>query len=342
MKVLHITQYYEPHLGGVETHVKKISQELIKQGHEVTVLTQLHSIALPLEDKKDGVKIVRINTESKVINPFNYKLTIWQQMARQAQLLLKADVIHVHDVYWWLLPLLPLFWSKTFLTFHGWEGKFPVLLKSKLARWVWSKLALRTIHVGRYIQDFYWDKPDLIVYGGVYSKKKITPKKIDKKVKIVFIGRLEAENDLDKYLALAEKLKSKFNLEIIWVGDGEYRSACEQYGQVTGMVKDTGKYLANANLVWSASYLSILEAQARGKIVCALYENSLKESYLSSYPGSAQMLIEYDVDKMSSQIEKLIKNKKVFREYSLQAHQQSLQHSWEKVANQYQHLWRGK
>ncbi len=39
MKILHVTPAYFPTLGGCEVHVQKVSEGLVAQGHEVTVLT---------------------------------------------------------------------------------------------------------------------------------------------------------------------------------------------------------------------------------------------------------------------------------------------------------------
>ncbi|MBT3249894.1 MAG: glycosyltransferase family 4 protein [Candidatus Pacebacteria bacterium] len=338
VKILQITPFYEPRLGGVETHVNQVSKELIKQGHQVSVLTQLHDSSLPAQETINRVEVNRIDLGKNYDLKLIEKLTVWQQVAKHSQLLLKADIIHVHDVYWWLLPLLPLFWSKIYLTFHGWEGQFPVPFKNKLARWCWSKLALKTIHVGDYIQEFYWDKPDLVIYGGVINDQ-LKAKKIGKKIHIVFVGRLEAENDLEKYLTLAKKLKSILDIKITWVGDGFYREECERYGQVTGMVTDLTKYISKADLVWSASYLSILEAQAQGKIVCALYSQQLKERYLKSYPGSTYMLVSTSEEQLKKQILELLDNTLVLDKYSRQARLWAQQQTWKKIADQYQQLW---
>jgi len=337
--ILHITPFYEPHLGGIETHVKLLNKELIKQGHRVSVLTQRHDRDLPSQETINQVRVTRIDFEKSPLNKLIEKLVIWRQVAKHSQLLLKADIIHVHDVYWWLLPLLPLFWSKIYLTFHGWEGQFPVPWTNKLARWCWSKLALKTIHVGDYIQNFYWDKPDIVIYGGVKTTQKQISKKRAKKIRIIFIGRLEVENDLEKYLSLAKKLKSVLDIGITWVGDGFYKEECLQYGEVTGMVKNLTKYISQADLVWSASYLSILEAQAQGKIVCAFYSQGLKERYLKSFPGAPYMLITSSEEQMKMQTLKLLKNSSIFDKYSRQAQQWSRQQTWKKVADKYQQLW---
>lgn len=350
MKILHITPFYEPHLGGVETHVGALNKELVRRGHEVLVLTVHHDASLPLQENKNGVEIIRIDTETKYYNKLSYKLTLWRQVARQSQLLLTANVIHAHDVYWWLIPLLPLFWSKIYLTFHGWEGKYPVSWQSKLARWMWSKLALKTIHVGDYIKEFYWDKPNAVIYGGVKTsnkqiQKKLKSKKLieinapDRTIQIVFVGRLEKENDLEKYLSLAKKLKSIFNIEITWVGDGSYKYKCQKVGRVTGMVKNVTPYLAQADLVWAASYLSILEAQALGKIICAFYSHPLKQRYLETYPGSKLMLVGSNVEEMSQQILKLLSSPKILDQYSKNTQKWAGQQTWSKVANVYEKLW---
>lgn len=338
MKILHITPFYEPHLGGVETHVSAVSQELLKRGHEVSVLTQRHDVSLPYSEVIDEVKITRIDTEIKHYSKINYKITVWKQVAKHSQLLLKADVIHVHDVYWWLIPLLPLFWTKIFLTFHGWEGVYPVPWSHKLARWLWSKLALKTVHVGKYIQEFYWDEPDAITYGGVDVKKESLKKKA-KGLEVVFVGRLEAENDIEKYLELAKELRKNQKIKIFWVGDGEYKAECQKYGQVTGMVKDVSKYLIKADLVWAASYLSILEAQAKGKVVCAFYSHLLKRRYFETFPGSKLMLIGSSVKEMSDQISKLTKDSKILEKYSTNAKKWATEQSWAKVADIYEILW---
>jgi len=51
------------------------------------------------------------------------------------------------------------------------------------------------------------------------------------------------------------------------------------------------------------------------------------------------MLVEYDVEQMKTQIVKLIKNPRVFNQYSQAAQRWSQQQTWTKVADKYQRLW---
>lgn len=38
MRIVQVTSYFDPHVGGVETHVRELSRALAKRGHEVTVI----------------------------------------------------------------------------------------------------------------------------------------------------------------------------------------------------------------------------------------------------------------------------------------------------------------
>ena len=70
----------------------------------------------------------------------------------------------------------------------------------------------------------------------------------------------------------------------IFVGEGSYRKQAEKFGKVTGMVKDPQKYLVDADIVITSSYMSMLEAAAMGKPVIAIGNSELKEDYLNCHP----------------------------------------------------------
>lgn len=340
MKILQLSRDYYPHRGGVETHVQALSQELTHRGHQVQVLTLRHSDKLSLKEKINGVPVTRLDIKHHFSLPLFDKLETWQQLARHSKLLYQADIIQVHDVMWWLLPLIPLFISKIYLTFHGWEGEYPIPRRTKLARWLWSKLALRTIHVGDYIQQFYWDQPSAVVYGGVDLKNLPAKKtKKSKNLRLVFIGRLEQANDIELYLELVHLLQPDHRLKVIWVGDGAWREECEQIGTVTGMVAKPAEYLAQADLVLAASYLSILQAQALGKIVVSAYSQPLKESYLKTYPGSKWLLLGDSAAILHQQINQLFTDQSLQLRFSRSAQNWARQQTWSQVAAQYLQLW---
>lgn len=62
LKILISLLYYFPHTTGLTIHVQRIAEELVRRGHEVTVLTARYSNQLPRDDKltHKGVRIVRL------------------------------------------------------------------------------------------------------------------------------------------------------------------------------------------------------------------------------------------------------------------------------------------
>lgn len=60
MRILQVSPYFHPHVGGVETHVRDVSLELIKRGHDVTVLTSRYDSDLASQETYEGLKIIRV------------------------------------------------------------------------------------------------------------------------------------------------------------------------------------------------------------------------------------------------------------------------------------------
>jgi len=131
-RILIITPSYSPRLGGVEKHVWHTSLQLVKSGFSVKILTQ-RFIKLPAQAVKKGIPIYRFSFPEK---RFIGLLTIWWKLLTQyLRLIWQADIIHIHDVFIWYLPLrLVFFWKPVVTTFHGWEGIYPVPLKNIFIR----------------------------------------------------------------------------------------------------------------------------------------------------------------------------------------------------------------
>ena len=90
MRILQVSPYYHPHAGGVESHVRAISTELARLGHDVTVLTSRYDPALRAEETLDGVRVVRAPTRGVLWN------TPIDSGVRRLVRDLPADVVHVH------------------------------------------------------------------------------------------------------------------------------------------------------------------------------------------------------------------------------------------------------
>lgn len=92
MKILEVLTYYRPWVSGLTIYVERLSQALVEQGHEVTVLTSQYDDSLPRYDVLDGVKVVRIPVAlrvSKGVLMPDFGPMAWK-LAHQ------VDVIHLH------------------------------------------------------------------------------------------------------------------------------------------------------------------------------------------------------------------------------------------------------
>lgn len=92
MKILEVLTYYRPWVSGLTIYVERLSRALVRQGHDVTVLTSQYDPSLPQYDVVDGVKIVRVpvlfRVSKGVIMP-GFGPMAWK-LAQQ------TDAIHLH------------------------------------------------------------------------------------------------------------------------------------------------------------------------------------------------------------------------------------------------------
>lgn len=92
MKILEVLTYYRPHVSGLTIYVERLSQALVRQGHEVTVLTSQYEPELTRQENLSGVQVERVpvafRVSKGVIMPaFGFRATHWTRW---------ADVIHLH------------------------------------------------------------------------------------------------------------------------------------------------------------------------------------------------------------------------------------------------------
>ena len=90
MRILQVSPFFYPHAGGVESHVRAISGELARRGHDVTVLTSSHDRTLPEREERDGYRIVRTRPLAIAFNtPIDPRL-------RSAIRSIPTDIVHLH------------------------------------------------------------------------------------------------------------------------------------------------------------------------------------------------------------------------------------------------------
>ncbi len=338
MKILFLTRRFYPHVGGVEKHIEKISSELVREGHTVSIIAENHVPSLVkvgwTTQKNIPVYFVNFGKESKW-----KKFRIWLWMIANVRLFLAFDVIHAHDVFFWYFPLrFLLFWKPVYTTFHGDEKVFPPAQPAILLRKISAALACGSINVGSYLQKWYGTKADLTIWGAV-EHQEIHPKQENNALRILLLGRLDPDISILKYCDILERLNTKKTSYIFEAcGDGKLKSELSTYGKVHGFVDDVDMYLSQADVVFCSSYLAILEALSHGKRVVAVYDHPMKKDYLRMSPFAKWICITDSVDEAVEYI--ATQGKRPFPKTEkdhVEAYIASI--SWHAITNIYLQLW---
>lgn len=116
MRILHLANLYAPVIGGLERSIATSGAELVRRGHEVTVLT-LATPRAPHDETRDGIRVIRARSVANTIlprlnqdpaKPFHptaadpLTTTDIRRVLRTG----RYDVVHSHD--WMMYSYLPL------------------------------------------------------------------------------------------------------------------------------------------------------------------------------------------------------------------------------------------
>lgn len=241
MNILFLSKYPTTHIGGVERHIEAISHKLYVLGIKTTTITS--------EDiKPPKIKYFGL-------------LYIWYWLFKNRHLITGCNLVHIHDVFIWYLPFRFLYpRKKVYITFHGWEGKFPPTLWSIFNKRIANKLTNGSIAVGKYIEKWYGITASHIIYGGV---EMLNDKNINAKTKntIIWLGRQDVDTGIKEFKKwLSEQ---KVNFKVTYVTN----------------VKNPEKYLKTAEYCVPSGYLSYLEAKNVGCKIMTFANFPLKEDY---------------------------------------------------------------
>lgn len=362
MKIIHLAQRYWPHGGGVEYHLQELNKQLLGDGHTVSVITEQHDVNLPLSELHDGVTILRIpqvKTLFKVSNPLTdflqrswQKLHRWWFMFRLIPFFKQADIVQVHDVFWWIVPMWWLIPSKVYMTFHGYERELGPTLKQQRWHQLAAALTDGSIGVGGFHEEWYGVKPSVITFGAA-DFKQLTPESDhvypnhEGIVQVVFIGRLEeltgAQELVMAVAALPEALRSTLRVSIY--GDGllrqELASIVEhQHLPITlhGYQPDARQYLRSADIICVSQYLALLEGLASERPILSFAGSDFKEAVLRSTPYQADITITRSIQELATHLQNHLTDQPL-TSTSQQTLQWVREQTWQTMTQTYYALW---
>jgi len=240
MKVIVVTPYFYPHIGGVEKAAYEIAKRIVSYGHDVIVLTTGDKNSVK---NIDGIKVYRCKTLFNFLNiPISFQLF-------KKLLFIKGDLAHVHfpkhlisdiAVIIFKLRLIP-----TILTIHDMflTTPFKKLLgffyRKSIGNFMLSLSDKITVDSKNNIPDAifkkYKNKIKEIPNGTEVKKTKIQLKK-NKKFTILFVGTMEKQKIYKglEYLVLAMKYTNPL-CELLVVGEGELKEYYSKFAKRLGL-----------------------------------------------------------------------------------------------------------
>ena len=243
MKILIVSHYYKPHVGGIENVVFNQAKQLAKDGHKVTILTSKTGGERSLSNQH-GIKILRVKVWNILENTLGipYPLFSTRLLNMVKSEVATNDVIHIHG-HVYVTSVVTAYYAKKLSkkiiitqhnTFIAYKNPLTRLLQH-LADKTLGKFTLtnseKIISVSKETQQYVKsliknEKEIRIMYNGIDFQRfnrKVKTSIIKNRLRIkdefvcFTVRRVTFKNGIDTLLRVAKDLKNK---EIVFVIGG--------------------------------------------------------------------------------------------------------------------------
>ena len=250
MKILMLTWEYPPRIvGGIARVVHDLSKRLIKDGHEVTVVTYRDNADVPEYENDKGVNVNRV--DNYMIHPNNFIDWIMQlnfnMLSKATEIINKEggfDVIHAHD---WLVTYAAKSLKNAYdipivATIHATEAGRNSGIHDETQRYINDTEWLLTYEATEVIVNSNYMKNEIQrLFGLPFDKINVIPNGInlsnftgierdydfrrqyamDNEKIILYVGRLVYEKGVQHLIAAMPKILSNYNdAKLIIAGRG--------------------------------------------------------------------------------------------------------------------------
>lgn len=250
MKILMLTWEYPPRIvGGIARVVHDLSKRLIKDGHEVTVVTYRDNADVPEYENDKGVNVYRV--DNYMIHPNNFIDWIMQlnfnMLSKATEIINKEggfDIIHAHD---WLVTYAAKSLKNAYdipivATIHATEAGRNSGIHDETQRYINDTEWLLTYEATEVIVNSNYMKNEIQrLFGLPFDKINVIPNGInlsnftgierdydfrrqyamDNEKIILYVGRLVYEKGVQHLIAAMPKILSNYNdAKLIIAGRG--------------------------------------------------------------------------------------------------------------------------
>lgn len=244
MKIIQISSYYPPHLGGQENVVQDLSRHLAAAGHDVHVQTSVRGGGKRGITEEDGVKVTRLSAGEFGHAPImpGFATTLFRTACPNSLVHLHIGQAFTPEMVWLISKLRRFpYVAELHIDFEP-SGPAGVLLplykrlilgpvlRSAAAVIVLNKKTLRVVQ-----KTYGVNKKTIILSNGIdetYFAIARPPFKSSppKQLRLLFVGRLSKQKNVGILLQALAITKKDVHLDI--VGDGD------QHAAIVKMIKD--------------------------------------------------------------------------------------------------------
>ncbi len=282
LRMLFVTKFYHPRIGGVETTVKELCENFVREGHECTVIAM--DKELSGREIVNGVELLRFPVDNKLLGGLNRH--VWKYMNKELRPG-KYDVIHIHS-YHILLSAQTAFLCHIrgipyiFAAHYHGKGHTPIrdllfrayhFLGKNILEWSEAVTSVSDFEKGMLLHDF----------RGLEGKVTVIPSGIktfdDVQVErrsdtILYVGRLLAYKGVDDVLRGLEWLKRHGRIvQLRVIGSGPHESHLRELaaelgiGQQVTWLGEIGEDQLNREYRASGALILLSAAEAYGLVV---------------------------------------------------------------------------
>lgn len=258
MRILTINHSEITHIGGVNKVIKRLSEELVKRGHECIVLS-LNSGDLKDEEFINGVHVIRVkSTMAKYCYGLSFK---FHKFLLKNLEKINPDIVHVHGSRTLLSPEVlyslkgtkyPVIFTPHYerAGYNSLGGKYLFNFYKKVTKRMYNwplKIIANTKYSKALVkEDLDVDSDKIIVIPNGVDKIKLNKKgnKYQKGISLLSIGVLQEKKGLQYLIpALAELKKIDLDATLTIVGEGDYKD------HLKGLAKRLG---VEDKIVWTS------------------------------------------------------------------------------------------
>jgi glycosyltransferase involved in cell wall biosynthesis len=357
MRIVQISSYFPPHLGGQQNVAREISERLAKRGHQVEVFTS--DIGCPKNKQIKSTKNLKINylkslefAHTPIIPSLFFKL----------MKIPKDSVMHVHvaqafvpEIVWLVSKIRGIPYVAQIHSDTRESGRLGFLLPTykrlflkKIFKESKKIIVLNKEYEALIKKKYNLTKNLSIIPNGI-SEEYFKIKKIGHKdINLIYVGRISKEKNIDVLIKSICFIKNKASL--ILIGDGEKMNEIKllikknkiREVKLFGRKKPseiTKLYAVSDIFIIASRYeglpLSVLEAMASGTPVVA----SKVIGITGLVNGVGSLIKDIKPKNFAKEIDRLIENPKLRKEMAKKGRKRAEQFKWEKIISKFEKIY---